>query len=136
MSVRIEKQGPVTTVILSRPQARNAVDPQTASALAGAFRDFEADPEADVAVLWGEGGNFCAGADLKALAEGRYDHVPAGRDGPTGPSPVLLEKTAIPAIEGSAGAGGMGVALWCDLCVAAGDAALGGFRRAGGGPTS
>src|SRR2546428_13267519 len=75
MSVRIEKQGPVTTVILSRPQARNAVDPQTASALAGAFRDFEADPEADVAVLWGVGGNFCAGAALKARAEGSYDKV-------------------------------------------------------------
>src|SRR2546425_13368459 len=104
MSVRIEKQGPVTTVILSRPQARNAVDPQTASALAGAFRDFEADPEADVAVLWGEGGNFCAGADLKALAEGRYDHVPAGGGRPLGPSPRLLQKPRIPALAGDAAA--------------------------------
>src|SRR5256885_17164215 len=106
MSVRIEKQGPVTTVILSRPQARNAVDPQTASALAGAFRDFEADPEADVAVLWGEGGNFCAGADLKALAEGRYDHVPAGGDGPKGPSPPLPPKPPIAPTPGSPVPGG------------------------------
>src|SRR2546425_11894060 len=109
MSVRIEKQGPVTTVILSRPQARNAVDPQTASALAGAFRDFEADPEADVAVLWGEGGNFCAGADLKALAEGRYDHVPAGGGGPRGPSPRFLEKPLTAPIQGDAVGGGRGL---------------------------
>src|SRR2546428_8073761 len=113
MSVRIEKQGPVTTVILSRPQARNAVDPQTASALAGAFRDFEADPEADVAVLWGEGGNFCAGADLKALAEGRYDHVPAGGDGPTGPSRLLLREAPIAPPHGNPVARGLGlVAPW------------------------
>src|SRR2546426_9586462 len=112
MSVRIEKQGPVTTVILSRPQARNAVDPQTASALAGAFRDFEADPEADVAVLWGEGGNFCAGADLKALAEGRYDHVPAGGDGPMGPSRLFPEKPVIAPLAGYAGARGTGRAPW------------------------
>src|SRR3989442_3969225 len=115
MSVRIEKQGPVTTVILSRPQARNAVDPQTASALAGAFRDFEADPEADVAVLWGAGGNFCAGADLKALAEGRYDHVPAGGDGPVGPFRFFLPKPVIAPIEGFAGTRGMENAPCVDL---------------------
>ncbi|OLC71321.1 MAG: enoyl-CoA hydratase [Deltaproteobacteria bacterium 13_1_40CM_4_68_19] len=134
MSVRIEKQGPVTTVILSRPQARNAVDPQTASALAGAFRDFEADPEADVAVLWGEGGNFCAGADLKAFAEGEYDHVPADGDGPMGPSRLFLEKPVIAAIEGYAVAGGMELALWCDLRVTAEDATLGVFCRRWGVP--
>src|SRR2546426_8080204 len=134
MSVRIEKQGPVTTVILSRPQARNAVDPQTASALAGAFRDFEADSKADVAVLWGEGGNFCAGADLKAFAEGEYDHVPADGDGPMGPSRLFLEKPVIAAIEGYAVAGGMELALWCDLRVMAEDATLGVFCRRWGVP--
>src|SRR2546428_13491710 len=103
MSVRIEKQGPVTTVILSRPQARNAVDPQTASALAGAFRDFEADPEADVAVLRGAGGNFCAGADLKALAEGRYDHVPAGGERPAGPFPRVPRDPRHPLLPGYPG---------------------------------
>src|SRR5438105_7681969 len=100
MSVRIEKEGPVTTVILSRPQARNAVDPETAKALADAFRNFDADSGASVAVLFGEGGTFCAGADLKAFVAGRYDRVPAEGDGPMGPSRLLLDKPVVAAIEG------------------------------------
>ncbi|MGZ6124168.1 MAG: crotonase/enoyl-CoA hydratase family protein [Myxococcales bacterium] len=134
MTVRIEKQGPVTTVILSRPQARNAVDPPTAKALADAFRAFDADPDASVAVLWGEGGTFCAGADLKAFAEGQYDRVSAEGDGPMGPSRLLLDKPAIAAVEGYAVAGGLELALWCDLRVIAEDATLGVFCRRWGVP--
>ncbi len=134
MSVRVEKQGPVTTVILSRPSARNAVDPETARSLADAFRAFEADADASVSVLWGEGGTFCAGADLKAFAAGKYDHVSAEGDGPMGPSRLLLEKPAIAAIEGYAVAGGLELALWCDLRVVAEDATLGVFCRRWGVP--
>ena len=134
MSVRIERQGPVTTVVLSRPEARNAVDPETAKALADAFRAFDADPEANVAVLWGEGGTFCAGADLKAFAAGAYDHVPAEGDGPMGPSRLMLEKPVVAAIEGFAVAGGLELALWCDLRVVAEDATLGVFSRRFGVP--
>jgi len=134
MSVRVEKQGPVTTVILSRPSARNAVDPETARSLADAFRAFEADADASVAVLWGEGGTFCAGADLKAFAAGKYDHVSPEGDGPMGPSRLLLDKPAIAAIEGYAVAGGLELALWCDLRVVAEDATLGVFCRRWGVP--
>ncbi|HWE23544.1 MAG TPA: crotonase/enoyl-CoA hydratase family protein [Myxococcales bacterium] len=134
MSVRIEKQGPVTTVILSRPEARNAVDPETARALADAFRAFEADANASVAVLWGEGGTFCAGADLKAFAEGRYAQIREDGDGPMGPSRLLLDKPVVAAIEGYAVAGGLELALWCDLRVVAQDATLGVFCRRWGVP--
>jgi enoyl-CoA hydratase len=134
MSVRVEKEGPVTTVILSRPQARNAVDPETAKALADAFRAFDADPEGGVAVLWGEGGTFCSGADLKAFAAGAYDRVPAEGDGPMGPSRLLLDKPVVAAIEGYAVAGGLELALWCDLRVVAEDATLGVFSRRWGVP--
>jgi enoyl-CoA hydratase len=134
MSVRVEKQGPVTTVILSRPSARNAVDPETARSLADAFRAFEADADASVAVLWGEGGTFCAGADLKAFAAGKYDRVSPEGDGPMGPSRLLLDKPAIAAIEGYAVAGGLELALWCDLRVVAEDATLGVFCRRWGVP--
>ena len=134
MSVRVEKQGPVTTVILSRPSARNAVDPETARSLADAFRAFDADADASVSVLWGEGGTFCAGADLKAFAASKYDHVSAEGDGPMGPSRLLLEKPAIAAIEGYAVAGGLELALWCDLRVVAEDATLGVFCRRWGVP--
>jgi enoyl-CoA hydratase len=110
------------------------VDPETARSLADAFRAFEADADASVAVLWGEGGTFCAGADLKAFAAGKYDHVSPEGDGPMGPSRLPLDKPAIAAIEGYAVAGGLELALWCDLRVVAEDATLGVFCRRWGVP--
>ncbi len=134
MSVRIEKQGPVSTVILSRPEVRNAVDRDTAQALADAFRAFDADAGASVAVLWGEGGVFCAGADLKSIAQGAFNRIEPEGDGPMGPSRLLLDKPVIAAIAGHAVAGGLELALWCDLRVVEEDAVLGVFCRRWGVP--
>lgn len=134
MSVRVEQSGPVTTVVLSRPARRNAVDRDTAEALAAAFRAFEADPEARVAVLWGEAGTFCAGADLKAIAEGRANRVALEGDGPMGPSRMVLDKPVVAAISGHAVAGGLELALWCDLRICEEDAILGVFCRRWGVP--
>ncbi len=135
--VRVERSGPVVTVILDRPHARNAVDRATADALAEAFRTFDADESASVAVLWGAGGTFCAGADLKAIASGdesaRNRLEPAG-DGPMGPSRMQLGKPVIAAISGHAVAGGLELAAWCDLRVAEEDAVLGVFCRRFGVP--
>ena len=136
MTVRIEKKGPVSIVVLNRPQARNAVDREAAQALADAFRAFDSDPDAAVAVLTGDGGTFCAGADLKAFASGSpaRNRVDAEGDGPMGPSRLLLQKPVIAAIEGYAVAGGLELALWCDLRVVAEDATLGVFCRRWGVP--
>jgi enoyl-CoA hydratase len=134
MSVRIEKQGSVFTVVLSRPERRNAVDRDTAVALAAAFREFEADADAGVAVLWGEGGNFCAGADLKAVGEGEGNVTREDGDGPMGPTRMQLSKPVIAAVSGYAVAGGLELALWCDLRVAERSAHFGVFCRRWGVP--
>jgi enoyl-CoA hydratase len=137
-AVRTETTSRVTTVILSRPAVRNAVDGPTARALADAFRAFDADPDVDVAVLWGEGGTFCAGADLKAFASGtnvasRLDADMAA-DGPMGPTRMALSKPVIAAIAGHAVAGGLELACWCDLRVVEESAVLGVFCRRWGVP--
>jgi enoyl-CoA hydratase len=132
--VRVERAGAVTTVILDRGHAKNAVDRDTAQALADAFRAFDADDEARVAVLWGDHGTFCAGADLKRIAEGHGNRVAPDGDGPMGPSRMVLGKPVIAAISGHAVAGGLELALWCDLRVAEADAVLGVFCRRFGVP--
>jgi enoyl-CoA hydratase len=114
MSVRVERRGPVFTVILARPEVRNAVDRATAEALTAAFREFEADAEAAAAVLWGEGGTFCAGADLKAISTGGGNVVRESGDGPLGVTRMQLQKPVIAAVAGHAVAGGLELALWCD----------------------
>lgn len=124
----------MTTVIIDRRGARNAVDRETAEQLADAFRAFDADASARVAVLAGDHGTFCAGADLKALAAGTPNRVAPDGDGPMGPSRMLLGKPVIAAISGHAVAGGLELALWCDLRVADEDAVLGVFCRRFGVP--
>ncbi|MFG1797846.1 crotonase/enoyl-CoA hydratase family protein [Nocardia sp. NPDC049149] len=134
MSVRIERSGPVTTVILHRPEARNAVDGPTAAALADAFREFDADPNAAAAVLWGDGGTFCAGADLKSLGTERSNQATEEGDGPMGPTRMRLSKPVIAAVSGYAVAGGLELALWCDMRVAEQDSTFGVFCRRWGVP--
>jgi enoyl-CoA hydratase len=134
MTVRVDKQGPVWTVVLNRPEVRNAVDRPTAEALAEAFRAFDADGEARVAVLTGTGGTFCAGADLKAVSQGRGNRIDPDGDGPMGPSRMQLGKPVIAAIAGYAVAGGFELALWCDLRVVEEDAVFGFFERRWGVP--
>jgi enoyl-CoA hydratase len=134
-TVTVEQRGRITIVGIARPDVRNAVDGPTAAALAEAFRDFDRDPDSDVAVFHGENGTFCAGADLKAVAAGaggnRLD--PEG-DGPMGPSRMLLGKPVIGAISGHAVAGGLELALWCDMRVVERSAVLGVFCRRWGVP--
>src|SRR6478735_6629057 len=134
MSVRVERNGPVTTVVMNRPEARNAVNGPTAAELFAAFDDFDNDDAASVAVLWGDNGTFCAGADLKAF--GTPDVNPAHRTGPgpMGPTRMVLSKPVIAAVAGYAVAGGLELALWCDLRVAAEGAKFGVFWRRWGVP--
>ncbi|MHB8264125.1 MAG: crotonase/enoyl-CoA hydratase family protein [Acidimicrobiales bacterium] len=133
-TVRYREEGPVAVVIIDRPEVRNAVDRRTASALEEAFARFEADSNLSVAVLSGTGGNFCAGADLKAVAAGHGNRVDPMGGGPMGPTRMLLTKPTIAAVEGHAVAGGLELALWCDLRVAAQSAVFGVYCRRFGVP--
>lgn len=137
MTVRVERNGPVTTVVLDRPHARNAVDGPTALALFEAFDEFDRDESASVAVLWGDHGTFCAGADLKAVgtaAGNPLQPADAPGPGPMGPTRMVLSKPVIAGVSGYAVAGGLELALWCDLRVVEEDAVFGVFCRRWGVP--
>jgi enoyl-CoA hydratase len=135
MFVETERNGPVTTVILNRPEAKNAVNRRVADELAAAFRAFDADDEARVAVLWGRGGAFCAGADIKALADPELrNRAEVHGDGPLGPTRMTVSKPTIAAVAGHAVAGGLELAIWCDLRVVERGAVFGEFGRRWGIP--
>jgi enoyl-CoA hydratase len=136
-TVQTDIDGPVFVVTIDRPEVRNAVDGPTAAALADAFRSFDSDPALSVAVLTGAGGVFCAGADLKAVASGdpsRANRLDAEGDAPMGVSRMLLGKPVLAAVEGYAVAGGLELALWCDMRIAAVDAVFGVYCRRWGVP--
>jgi len=134
MAVLIEKKYPIFTVVISNPEVKNAVDIQTANELANAFREFEKDEKALVAVLWGSHGNFCSGANLKAITEGIGNRIEKEGDGPMGPSRLTLSKPVIAAVAGYAVAGGLELAIWCDLRVVERNAIFGVFCRRFGVP--
>jgi enoyl-CoA hydratase len=129
-----ETRGRIAVVTIERPEARNAVDAATAAELLAHFESFDADPDLDIAILSGSGGTFCAGADLKAVSSGKLMVLEESGPGPMGPTRMELTKPVIAAIEGYAVAGGLELALWCDLRVAASDAVLGVFCRRFGVP--
>lgn len=128
------RDGKILVVTINRPEVRNAVDSSTALALSQAFRDFDSDDSLHVAILTGAGGIFCAGADLREIAEGRRPPVDPNGTGPMGPTWLQLSKPVIAAVEGHAVAGGLELALWCDLRIAARDAVFGVFNRRWGVP--
>ena len=132
--VRVERNGPVTTVIMNRPEARNAVNGPAAAELYEAFDEFDKDDSASVAVLWGDNGTFCAGADLKAFGTPDANPVHRTGPGPMGPSRMVLSKPVIAAVSGYAVAGGLELALWCDMRVVEEDAIMGVFCRRWGVP--
>jgi enoyl-CoA hydratase len=134
MAVRLERQGEIATIVNDRPEVRNAVDGPAARALADAFREFDADPTLKVAVLWGAGGTFCGGADLKAIGTDRGLRRSPHGDGPMGPSRMVFSKPTIAAVEGYAVAGGLELSLMCDLRVASETAVFGVFCRRWGVP--
>jgi enoyl-CoA hydratase len=134
MPIQIDSNYPVYTIIIDNPEVKNAVDGKTARELADAFRQFEKDNKASIAVLWGANGTFCSGANLKAIMEGTGNQIEDEGDGPMGPTRMLLSKPVIAAISGYAVAGGLELALWCDLRVVEKSATFGVFSRRFGVP--
>jgi len=134
MPIKVEIKYPIFVIIIDNPKVKNAVDGPTAKELADAFRDFENDKDALVAVLWGANGNFCAGANLKAITTGIENQIDAEGDGPMGPSRMMLSKPVIAAVAGYAVAGGLELALWCDMRVVEKSAVFGVFSRRFGVP--